>query len=854
MTQSQTQTMTQAQRIESALEYSAPDGLIDDVYDETGAIRPQWAFLLDGIRELGPQAFQERHNKAKRILRDDGATYNIYSQPNSSAQTWNLDLVPSIITSEQWAGIESGLLERAELFDLVLKDLYGPRQLIRQGVIPPEALFAHAGFLRACQGIRMPGEHELIMHSVDMMRDASGEMCLLADRTQSPSGSAYALENRTVMSRVLPSLFRDSHVHRLASYFHRARQTLTALSPNTGEPRVVILTPGAYNETYFEHAYLANYMGLRLVQSGDLMVRNGYVWMKSLDGLSRVDVILRRVDDSYCDPVELRGDSQLGIPGLLDVVRSGRVVVANPLGSGVLENPIFLKYLPSIAKHILGRELKLKSVPTYWCADPADLRYVTRNIGELIVKPIYRGHGGRSVFGAELNALDQTQLLAKIQKTPMQFVAQPRIAPSHVPTFINGTLAPKPAVLRSFAVASGSSYTIMPGGLTRVGMSDRSMVISSQSGAKSKDTWVIDSEPERVRTQTGLTEEVPVSDADLISLPSRVVENLFWMGRYAERAEASLRLLRTVFILLNAEQSISEKCRKTLLQAVTAVTATQPGFMNASEALINNPEDELIIIIKDSNRFGSVRSNLNAMIHCADESKELLSSDTLRVINDIRDALVELDTSLTNTRAAPEEALDPLVSALMALSGLAKESMVRDFGWRFMELGKRLERSMLTTTLIQNMLVFEAPEMDQATLIEAMLLSMESLISYRRRYRARIGVQSSLDLMLLDTTNPRALLYQLEQLNEHVKTLPKASEVHHELTAKERALLECETKIKLSTLAQLSHRENGERVHLSETLALIKQRLGEVSNGISDTYFDHRDSRSRQLVNDRWES
>ncbi len=338
------------------------DGLIEDAY-RNGEVKPEWRYLINSLEELGPAALRERHEKARRILRDDGATYNIYDQSGTQGSSWELDLVPSVIGSEDWAMIEAGLLERAELFNLMLRDLYGPRTLLRHRALPPEALFSHAGFLRACQGLQLPGEHELIVHAVDMVRGADGNMCVLSDRTQAPSGAGYVLENRTVMSRIFPSLFRDSHVHRIANYYQRLRLKLMSLAPSSDIPRIVVLTPGAHNETYFEHAHLANYLGYPLVQSGDLVVRNGYVWMKSLSGLSRVDVILRRVDDLFCDPVELRSDSHLGIPGLLEVVRAKRVAIANPLGSGVLENPILLKYLPDIAKTLLIAEFPIKSEP-----------------------------------------------------------------------------------------------------------------------------------------------------------------------------------------------------------------------------------------------------------------------------------------------------------------------------------------------------------------------------------------------------------------------------------------------------------------------------------------------------------
>ena len=848
----QTQTQSLSQNLVYVPAINSAEKIVDDVINTEGKVHPHWQYLLESLETMGVEAFEDRQKKALRILRDDGATYNIYSDPLTPNRTWSLDLVPSIISSEQWASIEAGLLERSELFNLILKDLYGPRDLIRCGVIPPEALFLHEGFLRACDGVQMPGEHALIMHAVDMMRTRDGEVRILTDRTQSPSGAGYALENRTVMSRVLPSLFRDSHVHRLAGFFQRLRNTLNQLSPNQDQARIVLLTPGAHNETYFEHAYIANYLGLHLVQSGDLVVRNGFVWMKSLDGLSRVDVILRRVDDSFCDPVELRGDSQLGVAGLLEVARAGRVVIANPLGSGVLENPVFLKYLPQIAKHFLGRELRLNSVDNYWLGDRKDKSYVENNLDSLVIKPIFRGSNQRSIYAAELSKESRKELLLKIQQKPEKFVAQPILDTAHVPTFNEGKLVPRPAILRSFCVAADSSYSVMPGGLTRIGIEESSFLISNQAGAKSKDTWVIASEPERVASSSSSADDTPVSDADLISLPSRVVENLYWMGRYSERAEASLRILRTVFVLLNGEEPITENCRRILLQTVTEITATRPGFIQATDEMINNPEQELIDIVRNGSRMGSIRSNLNAITNCADETKELLSSDTLRVINDIRDALSGLDEALNvGLNSAPEEALDPLVSALMALSGLSQESMVRDFGWRFMEIGRRIERASLTAVATRNLLVPEVGPAEQAVLTEALLLSLESLISYRRRYRARMGVQTSLDLIMMDTSNPRSLLYQIEKLNEHVGALPKSNESRHELTPKEKILLECETVIKLPSLTGFCMRENGKRVKLNSNMTRIQELLSDLSNVITDKYFDHRET-SQQLVRRTW--
>jgi uncharacterized circularly permuted ATP-grasp superfamily protein/uncharacterized alpha-E superfamily protein len=851
-TQSQTQSPGQSAQADP-LEYQRISGLLDDACAEDGSVKPEWDYLLGSLRDLGPSVLREREQKARRILRDDGATYNIYGRDGSPTSSWELDPVPYIIGSEDWAGIEAGLLERSELFNLILRDLYGPRTLLRHGALPPEALFSHGGFLRACQGIQLPGEHELIVHAVDMVRRRDGSMCVLSDRTQAPSGAGYVLENRTVMSRVFPSLYRDSHVHRIASFYQRLRLKLAALSPSDETPLIALLTPGGQNETYFDHSYLANYLGFPLVQSGDLVVRNGFLWMKSLEGLKRVDVLLRRVDDVFCDPVELRSDSQLGVPSLLEVVRSGRLVIANPLGSGLLENAIFLKYLPQISKCLLGRELRMDSVKTYWAGDDDDLQHITANIRQLIIKPAYRGSGITSVWGGDLDQEQLNQLLATIHRRRHQYVAQERLEQSHIPAFANGALEPRPTLLRTFAVAADSSYTVLPGGLTRIGTHTEGRVISMQSGSPSKDTWVTASEPERTAALDAVPDTTRTDlNSPLLSLPSRVVENLYWMGRYAERAEASLRLLRTVFVLLNGEEPISPNARRILLQTVTQVTSTQPGFMKASDELLANPDEELLQVIKDGGRAGSIRSTLNSMLSSADESRELLSTDTMRVINDLRDALDDLDTELAGgLTSAPEEALDPLVTPLVALSGLMQESMIRGVGWRFMELGKRIERALQTINTIRSLMIPVTDEGDQATLLSALLVSMEVMITYRRRGRERRGPELGLELVMLDSNNPRSLLFQLERLQQHLADLPGADIGGGELEEEERALLEAMTSLQLSRLPQLLATTSDTREDMGNLLQQLDRLLKDFNRFISDKHFDHRID-PQQLVTTFW--
>lgn len=838
-----------ADSAEPALNYPRPDTFYDEVFGTDGEIRQHWRYLLDGLGSLGQDGLRERQRKAQRILRDDGATYNI-ANTGAGTRTWGLDPIPLLIDSEEWSRIEMGLIERAELLDLVLKDLYGPRELIRHRVLPPELIYSNQGFLRACQGVQIPGEKQLILHAVDMVRGADGNVVVIGDRTQAPSGAGYALENRTVMSRVLPSLFRDSQVHRLSLFFQALRRKMAALSPNGDSPRVVILTPGAYSETYFEHTYLANYLGYSLVQGGDLTVRNGYVWMKSLDGLHRVDVILRRVDDTWCDPVELRSDSHLGVPGLLEVARAGNVVIANPLGSGVLENPALLKFLPKIAEFFLGHEPDLPSTPTWWLNDPEDREYVLANLDQLIVKPTVRRSGEHSVYCAGLDEEQLDKLKRRIIEDPIHYVAQQANLPGSSPSWQQQELLPRATVLRSFAVADQSAYSILPGGLTRVASSTEQTIVSNQLGATSKDTWVLASEPQR---QTSYLEErqTGYGEDQTSDLPSRVVENLFWLGRYSERAEAAMRLMRTVFIQLNSTGPLPDSVRDLLLKAVTQVTTTYPGF-TADGAPLDHPEDELLSVILEPTRAGSITSNLQAMLNCSEETKEMLSADTHRVINDLRDELEALPTYLgSGLAAAPEEALDPLVTSLLALSGLTQESMIRGFGWRFLEMGRRLERTLQSTALLRSLLAPSLDDSDQEQVVETVLLTTEVLITYRRRYRTRPMVTHGLTLIMLDKTNPRSLHYQIDLLRQHIEQL-QSRERSPVLSEEHRCILEALTLVQLSRPEELSSdSDKGIREALDERLARIQSLLCTAANAISDRYFDHR-SGPQQLVQTGW--
>ena len=482
-------------------------------------------------------------------MREHGVSYHVYGEPEGSIRPWELDPIPFVMSSQEWAGIESGLVQRAEVLNLVLKDLYGPRDLIRKGLLPLELIYGHGGFLRPCAGAGFHSAHPLVLYAADLGRAPDGRFQVMSDRTQSPSGVGYALANRMIVSRCLPSLFRDAQVHRLSLFFQGLRMALAGLCPDRGgapndEPRIVLLTPGPLNETYFEQAYLAGYLGFTLAQGEDLTVHSGRVWLRALQGLEPVDVILRRVDDHYCDPVELWPESRLGVPGLFEAVRRGNVAVANPLGSSVLENPGLNCFLPRIARHFLGQDLDLPSVMTWWCGEPGGRSHVLARLCDLVIKPIYREFGSRPVFGPLLSARERDAWADRIRARPFAYVGQEVLHPSASPTWVDARILACQTVLRSFLVARPDGYVAMPGGLARAAPDRGPCLISNQAGAIGKDTWVLASEPgQQVSLWTPET-RAAVAPA-LRVLPSNAANNLFWLGRYTERAEGTLRLLRT---------------------------------------------------------------------------------------------------------------------------------------------------------------------------------------------------------------------------------------------------------------------------------------------------------------------
>jgi uncharacterized circularly permuted ATP-grasp superfamily protein/uncharacterized alpha-E superfamily protein len=760
-----------------------------------GAVRPHWQVLDRALNAFGPGEMWRRWEQARQLIRQHGVSFNVYGDARGLDRPWPLDPVPVVLAPDEFATLAAGLAQRATLLDRLLADLYGARRVIAEGLLPPEVILAHPGLLRACAGIVPPGGRFLHFYAADLVRTPEGDLRVLADRTQAPAGAGYALENRIVLGRVLPEAFRECHAQRLASFFRTLRDTLTSLAPHGREnPRIVLLTAGPHNATYFEQAFLAQYLGYPLVEGGDLTVRDGRVFLKTLGGLHPVDVILRRLHDDWCDPLELRPESLLGVPGLLQAARDGQVAIANALGAGVVQTPALTPFLPSLCRALLGEDLQLGSVETWWCGQPDVLSHVLTHLGEMVVKPAYPGTAGavlavpgaglpgaaepgEPIFGARLDNDASEKLAAAMRAAPGRFVAQRRVMPSTVPVIEGDELKQRSLVLRAFVVADGvDGYETMPGALAVVGGAADEIDISIARGARSKDTWVI-SEGEVNEFSLLRPAALPVAPTrGGGDLPSRVADNFFWLGRYAERAESIARLTRVICLRLadRGRRAFAADFGQLVaaLRTQTRVAAGRAEGTNGAAKVGLDPERAVRDALFDTTHDGTLFSTVRAIERVARSIRDRLSMDSWSVVASLQNEIDEGERAARDERLLVLAArLDRAIMTLTALAGFASESVTREAAWRFLDMGRRLERA-LNTALVVDQALGVVPS-DEAPMLEALLDAADSAMTYRRRYRATLQAAPVVDLLAADEGNPRSILFQLVALSDHIAALPR---------------------------------------------------------------------------------
>ena len=743
--------------------------------------------LADAIEHAGLTGMLAARAASRRFVEDEGITYGGGATAETAEaaevtrvaegravptepRTWELDPIPLTFGAGEWAKLDRAVRQRAALLDGILTDLTGEQRLIRDGILPGAVVHGHDGWLPQADDIRLPGPRQLVLPAMDIARDHAGTWRVFADRTQAPTGAGYALANRRITARVLPDLHRSVDLARLRGFFHQLHKALVAAAPPTDDaPRIVILTPGALSEAAYDEALQSTVLGVPVVESEDLVSRDGRIWMRTTSGLAPVDVIMRRVDGNAIDQLDLRGDSRLGLPGMVEAARLGHVSLVNPISSGVLENPALIPYLPAMCRHLLGEDLLLPSTKTWWAGEPTHLSHIITHLSSLVVKPASKGGRG-AIFGWEISAAEREELARRIQAEPWRWTAQDPLTMSTAPVVTAGGLEPRHVVLRTFAVADEEDYAVLPGGLGRVAVRPDSGVISSLTGAMSKDVWVRE---DATRDEGGApTAPRPVTGVPSLAMvapPPRVATDLYWMGRYAERAESAARLLRVADNLVDDHAAgpgtTGHTAMLAILEAVTDVMSVRPGFVGeqASESRAN-PLPHLRELTVDPRVVGSVAYSAHRAIIAAQAVRETLSVDTWLVMS-------RLERTLRH--AVPDDDLQELlmetIEGLLALAGIGVESLIRDPTWAFADAGKRVERAQQTVRLITSVLAVERTPVVEGTTTESALLAAESVITYRRRLTSGLGglspLQAAVDLLLRDETNPRSVAFQVARLS-----------------------------------------------------------------------------------------
>ncbi len=839
-------------------EYSPAPGLYDEMCEAPGHFRPHWEPYASALADLGRNEFSRRWQTAQQYIRENGVTYNVYGDPRGIDRPWSLDAIPLLISAREWQRIEEGLIQRARLLNLILADLYGEQTLLRSGYLPPALIYANPAFWRPCHGLRVPGDRYLSLMAVDLARSPDGQWWVLSDRTQAPSGAGYALENRTVFADTFPDFFRELRVRRLAGFFRDLRDDLLSLGQlgktqfNQTKPMAVLLTPGPYNETYFEHSYLARYLGFTLVQGGDLTVRDSKVFLKTLEGLKQVHVILRRVDDGFCDPIELRSESFLGVAGLVEAVRAGNVAVANALGSGVVESPGFMPFLPGLSMRLLGETLELPSVATWWCGQPAAGDYVRNNLDFLVIKPSFPGLGMEPVFGGHTSGEERRSLLDRMQDRPWNFTGQEVVNLSTAPVWSQDSLESRRVVLRAYVARSGDSWVVMPGGLARVSPSLDSPVVSMQRGGGSKDAWVLSDGPvDEFSLVRPRHEPVAIVRGAAQALPSRAADDLYWLGRYAERSENLARILRSILVRLTAEGGPANHAMWNALVETHAALESEDSRLGEDDRQQHldftlDFEQEILSLIFEEQRRDSLNSNMNRAWRTAASVRDRLSNDLLRVVSQFS-SLARVDNDVAWGYVPPPDALIVLnrcLASLASVRGIEMENITRGAGWHFLGTGRRIERSLQLTGLFRALLLPVRPE--TWPVLDILLEICDSAMTYRSRYLTALQPAPVLDLLMNDETNPRSLRFQVLDLLSHCRALARMLHAAEWPLARQTQLEKAALRL-FNFDPRFFHKayDSPERREFDNLLATLESTLAVFSDAITHTWFSHAEVEQR---------
>jgi len=838
---------------------AAPAGHWDELRDrlsnaqaEAAAPAGLWA---DFISRLGPEGLaglNARMASLRRQVHDNGITYNVHTQADGPQRPWALDLFPLMIEAADWQQIVQGVRQRMQLLERIMQDAYGPQELVAQGLLPAALVQGHPGYLPAMHGTPAVGGRYLNLVAFDLARGPDGLWWLLSQRTQAPSGLGYLLENRLIVSRLFPEAFEALPVQRLASTYQALVKGLQARSPvDAGEaPHIALLTPGPYNETYFEHAYLARYLGLSLVQADDLTVRGDKLYLKTLQGLQRVHGLLKRVDDTWLDPLELRADSALGVPGLLQAVRSGQLLVANTPGSGFLESNALLGFMPALAEHILGEELVLPAIPSWWCGEaaalPEAIAQLTDPVQGGIVKPTYPTEGARQGFeprlGKQMTPGEREEWVERILHEPDAHTVQSWLPLAHQPIWddrvaSSEALQTRPVILRVFAVADSTGQCqVLPGGLARLGTP--SGIASMRRGGSSADVWVQAPDRDAVETFSLLGQTQPTTARQRL-VTSRAAENLFWMGRYTERTENTLRLARLTLDVLGSENQGNTRLLQWLSQMAQSHGLVPNATPSARQSL-RVFERSLVHSLWDTREATSVGYNLRALVRSASAVRERLSPEHWQMLQQTETdffAALQNHDRLRPQRLPPTPVVQGVLQTtsqhLAALTGAQTDRMVRDDGWRLLSMGRHIERLDFLAAALEHALA--AQLLKEQAGFDAVLQLFDSTISFHAQYQQNRSPQALVELLVTHPDNPRSLAWVAQTLRSRLLRMEHlAGGATHALAAQlPTRQAQAAQATDLWPVGQPSP------APLVKLLANYQQTAQQISDGLSALFFTH---------------
>lgn len=819
-------------------EYNPLPGVYDEALTETGARRPAWKRLLTQLDAMGEIRLRQTWQRAHAQIERDGVTYNPYDDDGLVARPWLLDAIPMVLTDSEWNPLCTRLDQRARVLDALLKDLLGEQRLIRDGVIPPDLLFGHPAWYPAYQNLHAGEKHRLTICVTDLARAPDGQWWATGDRTRAPFGLGYVLENRIVTSRMLSGIFRSLPIRRLAGFYAAVKQELRRLAPRSRDnPRIVLWTKGPQSRGYFEDSYLARYLGYTLAEGDDLAVRDNRVQLLTLGGLLPVEVLLRRVDDDDCDSVELNPDSRIGISALLDVIRTGGVAVANSVGSRIVESPAFLPFLSAASKYLLGEDLQLPSVATWWCGDDKAKSHVLANITDMLIRPAFRMADVRPTVGRSLSQIQRKDLIAQINANPAGFVGQEIIDRSTTPVLTDRGVEPWYTGLRTFHVADGNRFRTLPGGLARVSADSDSLNFTMTDGERSQDIWIVADHNVQSESLLGSSVQQISPRRSGAELPSRVADNFFWMGRYAERAMQTTLLLRTLFAGLDAEE-VNTAHTTPLLRVLADQGQIDPDHLVPElSRTITEIGVTLPAAVLDPARAHSLLSSVRNTVRTATRVRDRISTGMWRSVDRLNSHFVLAEQVQDKSDVDIPVLLDAAMSELAALIGLVAEGMTRTLGWRFFDLGCRIERAWQTTSLLKGFLGDERN--DDPDSLETLLTTTDCLMTYRSRYLATMQVPVVLDLLLTDTTNPRSVIWQLNKIDEHLVNMPGGRD-RPMLTREQKMVIALAGQVRLIDIfAAARYSAPNGRTNLKKVLGDLDAKLPRLSDLLSSRFLIH---------------